>query len=441
MFGLQLRPLNPKGDLNTSIFGCKPPSGVWGPVYIYNLAPKITILRILVLLNRVPWPLNDGGAIGTYHFVKGYADAGCEVVCLAMNTVKHHVDMGQTGDAFKGIKSFITIDVDNRIKPIDAALNLLTDKSYVIERFNSKAYREALVKLLTGQTFDIIHIDGLPTCLYIDTCRQYSKAKLVQRAHNVEYKIWERAAAADTSAPKKWYLEIQAKRLKEFEKEALAKVDTVLAISTEDEDFIHQLQPKAKTIIVPAGIDIDESIPVVQPPGLSLFFIGALDWLPNLQGLEWFLKDIWPQIHTAFPDMKFHIAGKKMPQQFYNFTDMNVVAHGEVASSVGFINSHSVLLSPLVSGSGVRIKIIEAMAMGKVVLSTSVSAEGSGAKDGENILIANSVHAFIDQIRRLKTETGLMARLSQNARTFALDNFQNKKVIARLLDYYKTLCN
>jgi glycosyltransferase involved in cell wall biosynthesis len=389
----------------------------------------------------VPYPLNDGGAIGTYHFVKGYADAGCEVVCLAMNTVKHHVNMNKTDGAFEGVKSFITIDVDNRIKPVDAALNLLTDKSYVIERFNNKAYRDALVKLLTEQTFDVIHIDGLPPCLYIDVCRQYSKAKLVQRAHNVEYKIWERAAVADGSAAKRWYLGVQARRLREFEKEALAKVDTVLAISTEDEGFIHELQPAAKTIIVPAGMDIDERLPVIQPPGLSLFFIGALDWLPNLQGLEWFLADVWPKVHAVYPEMKFHIAGKKMPQQFYNFGALNVVAHGEVPSSAGFINSHSVLLSPLVSGSGVRIKIIEAMAMGKVVLSTAVSAEGSGARDGENILIANDAEGFIHQIQRLKTETGLMGQLSRSAREFALENFQNKKVIARLLDYYKTLCN
>lgn len=388
----------------------------------------------------MPYPLNDGGAIGTYHFVKGYADAGCEVVCLAMNTVKHQVNMSETGDAFKSVKDFITIPVDNRIKVVDALLNLFTDKSYVIERFDSKAYSDALVRILREQTFDIIHIDGLPPCLYIDTIRQHSKAKLIQRAHNVEYKIWERASTADGNPLKKRYLDIQARKLRAFEKEALGKVDTVLAISREDEGFIHQLQPAARTIIVPAGMDIDEKKPVIQPQELSLFFIGALDWLPNLQGLEWFLKDVWPQVHAAFPDLKFHIAGKKMPAQFHTFTSQNVVAHGEVPSSVDFINSHSVLLSPLVSGSGVRIKIIEAMAMGKVVLSTSVAAEGSGAEDGEQLVIANDTEGFIRQIRRLQTEAGLAQRLSRSARDFALDHFQNKKVIARLLDYYTTLC-
>ena len=127
-------------------------------LYIFNLAPKLIELRILVLLNRVPFPLNDGGAIGAYHFVKGYADAGCEVVCLAMNTSKHYVDMDQTRDAFKGVNRFITVPIDNRIKPTRALLNLLSGRSYVIERFDVQAYRDALIRLLKEKDFDIIHI-------------------------------------------------------------------------------------------------------------------------------------------------------------------------------------------------------------------------------------------------------------------------------------------
>jgi glycosyltransferase involved in cell wall biosynthesis len=397
-------------------------------------------LRILVLLNRIPYPLNDGGAIGSYHFVKGYVDAGCEVTCAAMNTVKHQVDIKNTGEAFEGVSNFVSMPVDNSIKPVAAFLNLMSGGSYVIERFKSKEYEGALIKLLQANTFDIVHIDGLPPCLYIDTIRQYSKARIVQRAHNVEHKIWERASEADKNLLKRWYLDIQAKRLKAFEKDALGKADLVLAISKEDDEYIQELQPKANTIIVPAGMDIDESKPVIQPAGVSLFFIGALDWLPNLQGLDWFLKEVWPQVHKAFPNLQFHIAGKKMPPHFYAFTAMNVVAHGEVPSSAAFMNSHSVLVSPLVSGSGVRIKIIEAMAMGKVVLSTTVSAEGSGATDGESILIANNAYEYIAQIERLREEPKLLTELSQNARNFALENFQNKKIIARLIGYYKGLC-
>jgi glycosyltransferase involved in cell wall biosynthesis len=391
-------------------------------------------------LNRIPYPLNDGGAIGSYYFVKGYADARCEVTCLAMNTAKHHVNIEETGDAFAGVRDFIVVPVDNRIKPRAALANLLTGRSYVIERFQSDEYKNALMKLLKEQRFDVIHVDGLPPCLYIDTIRKHSSAQISYRAHNVEYKIWERASEADPNPLKRWYLKIQARRLRAFEKESLGKADLVLAISREDDAYIHALQPKVNTVIVPAGMDINESNAIIQPADVSLFFIGSLDWLPNLQGLEWFLKDIWPEVHVAFPDMQFHIAGKKMPPQFYNYQALNVIAHGEVPSSGDFMNKHSVLLSPLVSGSGVRIKIIEAMAMGKVILSTTISAEGSGAIDGEHLLLADTADEFIRQIKKLKGKPSPLIQLSQNARNFAIDNFQNKNVIAKLLSHYEALC-
>jgi glycosyltransferase involved in cell wall biosynthesis len=187
----------------------------------------------------------------------------------------------QTGEAFKGVSRFITVPVDNRIKPFRALLNLFSGRSYVVERFDVPAYREALIQLLQEKDFDIIHIDGLPPCAYIDTLRAHSGAKLSLRAHNVEYKLWERASVADANPLKRWYIAIQSSRLRAFEAYAMGAVDLVLAISQEDERLIHELQPRSKTLIVPAGMDIDENKPVIQPGGLSLFHIGAMDWLPE----------------------------------------------------------------------------------------------------------------------------------------------------------------
>ncbi len=394
-----------------------------------------------MLLNRVPYPLNDGGAICSYYAVKGYVDAGCEVTCLAINTSKHYVDLSKTGTAFSGVKDLQTVALDNRIKPLAALVNLLGSKSYVVDRFQSEEYERKLTEILQAQTYDVVHVDNLPSCLYIDTVRRYSKAPIVYRAHNVEYNIWSRAAEADTNPLKKIYLRIQAERLRKFELVSLQKADMVLPISKDDEAFIKEVIPGKKTVVFPAGIDIDERHTLDPPAEVSLFFIGALDWLPNLQGLDWFLHEVWPQVHAAFPDMKFHLAGKKMPQRFYNYASQNVVAYGEVPSASEFMAQHSVLLSPALSGSGVRIKIIEAMAAGKVILSTTIAAEGSGTEDSKNILIADTAADYVRQILRLIQEPDLLVSISKNARDFALGNFQNKTLIAGLLDQYRLLCS
>jgi glycosyltransferase involved in cell wall biosynthesis len=392
-----------------------------------------------MLSNRIPYPLNDGGAICIYNALKGYADANADLYWLSMNTTKHFVDLSATGNIFDKMTQRRTVLVDNKIRPLDALSNLFSGQSYVVSRFNSKEYERELIQILRAREFDVVHFDSLSTCPYIDTVRRYSKAKIVYRAHNVEYKLWERAAAEDSNPLKGFYIGIQAKRLFKFETEVYKKVDSVLAISTEDQQFIKEVAPIAKVYVFPAGMNIDESRPVTLPSAFSLFFIGALDWLPNLQGLDWFIQDIWPSIKARFPQLKFHIAGKKMPAKFYEYASMNIVAHGEVPSAADFMDQHSVLLSPLVSGSGVRIKIIEAMALGKVVLTTTVSAEGSGAIDGKHILIADNKEQFISQIEKLLDAPELLHQLSLNARNFAIENFQNKRVMAKLLEYYRNL--
>jgi hypothetical protein len=268
-------------------------------------------LKILVLLNRIPYPLNDGGAIGAFNFIKGYAEAGCEVTMLAMNTAKHFVPEAKAQDVLGPYGKLHLVSIDNRINAVGALTNLVKGGSYVVERFVSAEYNQELVHLLQQQQFDVVHVDGLPPAAYIETIRQYSAATISMRAHNVEHVIWERIAARENNLLKRWYLSEQAQRLKEFEITALGKCDVVMAISREDEATIQQCSPGAKTIIVPAGMDISAEPKNQNFNPLDLFFIGAMDWMPNTQGMEWFVKQVLPILVGLFPRLKVNVAGKK----------------------------------------------------------------------------------------------------------------------------------
>lgn len=383
----------------------------------------------------MPFPLNDGGAIGAYQFVKGYADAKMEVHCLAMNTYKHFLAEETIREKFSFAQKFETVPIDNRIKILPALFNLFSDESYIISRFRSKKYNDKLIALLQQNQYDVVHIDGLPPGLYIDTIRTYSNALIAQRAHNVEYRIWQRGAAEATNLIKKLYLNIQAKRLQKFETQSLSKVDVVLSISTEDDEAIKQLNKAIHTYIIPAGIAVDEKIDITLPEEFSLAFIGSFDWLPNIQGLDWFIANCWDEILVAFPTIKFFIAGKKMPER-YRSIGKNIVAVGEVPDAKKFMQSHSVLLVPLVSGSGVRIKIIEAFAIGKTVLATTIAAEGSGATPEKEILIADTTAQFIQKINECISDKNKLIAIGTNAHTFALENYQNKNIMQRLISFY-----
>jgi polysaccharide biosynthesis protein PslH len=395
-------------------------------------------LRVLILLNRIPYPLNDGGAIGAFNFVKGYAGADCKLTMLAMNTSKHFVPAKLAEEVFGKYGRLIAVPLDNAVKPLGALKNLLSNQSYIIARFISEDYKQKLVEILSKETFDIVHVDGLPPAAYIDTIRTHSKAKISMRAHNVEHVIWQRIVGEEKNALKRAYLSIQFKRLKNFEINAFSKCDVVMAISKEDEQTIKQCAPATKTIIVPAGMDIDET-PAIQTGKEELFFIGSFDWLPNLQGMEWFFEKVWNDVKKNFPALKLVIAGKKMPASITKLKSEQVIIAGEVPDAKQFILGHGIMVVPLVSGSGIRIKIVEAMALGKTIIATTIAAEGLGVSDGENILIANKAEDFVKQIERCLNDTEFKNRIGRNANRFALENFQNKRIFEKLTAHYRQI--
>jgi len=407
-----------------------------------NLSEKMSVqgqspLRILILLNRVPFPLNDGGAIGTFGFVKGYAAAGAEVHTLAMNTTKHFVEVQTAVAHFRPYSTLTLVPLDNRIMPVGAMLNLFAAQSYITSRFDSHAYRTALAQLLQQQTFDVVHLDGLPAALYLPTLRQLApRAHLSMRAHNVEHIIWQRIAAKETNFFKKWYVSLQAARLKKFEIEAAAAVDTVMAISQEDKDALQHACPKANVRIVPAGMDIADTPPKGNTGVYPLTFIGSFDWMPNLQGVEWFFSEVWSKLAPVFPDATLQIAGKKMPAHIKALQSPQVQPLGEVADAHRFMLDGGVMIVPIVSGSGIRIKILEGMALGKCIIATPIAAEGLGLTNEENVLIAANANEFEHYLTKCITQPDFRLKIAQNAHTFALNNFQNKTIFQNLLQYF-----
>lgn len=395
-------------------------------------------VRILMLLNRVPYPLNDGGAIGAFNFVKGYSEAGCKVTMLAMNTSKHFVEKEKTEEVLGKYGRVETVFIDNTIKPFDAFRNLFDNKSYIIQRFIADEFRPKLIQILSEHVFDIVHVDGLPPSAYIDVIRAHSKAKISMRAHNVEHVIWERIVKEEKNPLKKFYLNLQSKRLRDYETNVFSKCDVVMAISRDDERIIRESSPAATTIIVPAGMDIEETF-ARGNDNTDLFFIGSFDWLPNLQGIEWFFDKVWGKVRQSFPNLRLAIAGKNMPESILKLKIENVIILGEVPDAKQFILENGIMIVPLVSGSGIRIKIVEAMALGKTIIATTIAAEGLGLTDGENILIANNGIGFAGQINKCFSDPAFKRRIGENAHRFAIDNFQNKRIVEKLIAYYRQI--
>ena len=397
-------------------------------------------MRILQITSRVPYPPIDGGAIGYFNFTKSYFLHHCNLTLLAMNTSKHFIDISKLPDDFTRFALIHAVNVDTSVKPVYAFLNLFSGKPYNTSRFENKNFRNKLIEILKNNTFDIIHLDSLFVSMYIETIRKYSDAKIVMRAHNVEHLIWERIAHNENFLLKKWYFSFLAKKLKDYEKERINKVDLLLPISEIDKKYFTGLGCNTKQYVIPAGIHIDNFVidnSMLEYP--SLFHLGSLDWIPNLQALKWFLDEIWPLINNKYPGLKFYIAGRNTPQWLKEIKSPGIIVTGEVESAADFMNSKAIMVVPLLSGSGMRLKIIEGMALGKTIISTSVGAEGIEYTKDNEIIIANTPQEFLSAIEKCLNNKKYFEEVGQNARRLALLKYDNFKLVGKLLDFYKTI--
>ncbi len=395
-------------------------------------------MKILQLCNKFVYPPKDGGAIGIFNYTKAFSLNGCEVTMLAMNTSKHPYDINNLPEEIKKLAQFISIDVDNRIKPFAALSCLLQNKSYNIERFISEAYNDALIDILHKNKFDVIQLEGLFLSPYIETIRAFSDATVVMRSHNIEHEIWERSAKNEKSFLKRWYLNVLARQLRNYEIARLNKYDLVTSVTERDEQMLKSFGCELPIHVCPAPYDETVLVPDKSKAEFpSLFFIGALDWMPNVEGLEWFLKNVWPIITAKFPNLCFYIAGRNANKAKLTLSK-NCIVVGEVDNAYNFMNSKGIMIVPLLSGSGIRVKIIEGMALGKTIVTTTLGAEGIPCKDGQNILIADTPEAFAEKIIKCLTDKISYLIIGDNALQFAKQRFSSQEIVKKLIAFFES---
>jgi polysaccharide biosynthesis protein PslH len=396
-------------------------------------------MRILQLMNKVPWPPKDGGAIACLNLTKGFSMLGHDVTVLSMNTSKHHISIEDMPADLRKKADFRLVEVPASITWVEATLNLLFSKlPYNAQRFISDEFSHELVKLLSEKSFDVIQLEGLYLCPYIPVIRKYSKALISYRAHNIEYEIWERTATLSEGFRSK-YLRNLSRRIKRFEVSYLNAYDLLVPITDRDGIILDKLGNSKPRHTSQTGIDFASLVPTARKLEFpSLFHIGALDWAPNQEGLIWFFSHCWPKIHSQNPELKFYLAGRNAPEWFERIIKLEGVVYlGEIGDAYDFINSKAIMVVPLFSGSGMRIKIIEGMALGKPIVTTDIGTEGIPTENGKNILIANDVDRFVDAINQLIHDRALSDRIGKSAIGFIQEKYDNLSQAEALVEFYK----
>ena len=396
-------------------------------------------MRILLVTDKPPWPPDSGGAVATANLIAGLACTGARITLVTIFSNKHPFKEERSSQ-LQGIECIIPVFADTSIRPVKLFLNyLFSGLPYSRERFRTKKLAERLTEL-EKTNFDVALFDGLNTTLYIDTISKLSVRKIIFRPHNVESTIWKQLAREERNLLKRTYFKSLSERLRRTECTILQRFDGLAAMTDPDLAWFRSAGVCIPSVVIKPGIEVPASSYSCHEMTGSVAYIGSLDWKPNIRGLEWFIRHVWPLVIIKIPLANFHIAGRNPGSQLERrLKGVNISFHGQVDSSADFIGNKSVIVSPLFSGSGIRIKILESMSLSRAVVATSTASSGLICTDGEDIFIHDNPAEFADTIVNLLLDKKHRHETGSRAAESVRKNYNNLEAANKLINFLSCL--
>jgi sugar transferase (PEP-CTERM/EpsH1 system associated) len=383
-------------------------------------------MRILWLKSDLLLPLDKGGKLRTWHLMRhlarrheitylSFAEAAPAEMLAGMREVAAHLVTIHRSDPRKRSLRFY----------LDAAWHLADSLPYAIGKYRSRAFRSALQDLLHEGGFDLVVCDFLTPAVNLPA-RLPCPAVLF--THNVEAEIWRRHKDTASGVVGRALYALQHRRMVRYEGRTLGRFDHVLAVSDADRDTLGRLYPgavRAPIHVVPTGVDTEYFQPLpTGDGGPRLTFTGSMDWLPNEDAMLYFCREVLPLVRAKEPGIQLSIVGRAPTRAVQRLAaDPAVLVTGTVADVRPFVHAASVYVVPLRIGGGTRLKIFEAMAMGKAVVSTTVGAEGLPVVDGEHVALADGPAPFAAAILRLLRDADHRRRIEKAARALVVERY------------------
>lgn len=387
-------------------------------------------MKILFLSPTVPFPLTDGGRIRVYNLLKQIAQKS-DVTLLALETQPTDAD-GVAELQALGVQVHLVPNAPTlpRVSFGTLAKAFFKRQPITVARYDVPTYRRKLNALLANETFDLVHYEMFHTAQF------HTETDLpgVLSQQNVDSAIWRRLCSETANPFYKFAYWTQQLAFQRYERALSPKFDAVTCTSDIDAAVFAQHCPKDAIEIIPNGVDITHYQPdfAAEAPA-HLIYIGSMDWYPNEDAVAFFTDEVFPRIQEKVPDVKFSIVGGNPSGRVQKLAERDgVVVTGRVPEIKPYFAEATVFVVPLRIGSGTRLKILEALAMGKAIVSTSVGAEGLDLKNGKEIFIADEPDAFADAVTRLLTDEQLRRRIGENGRARVEQDYDWRRIGEKL---------
>lgn len=391
-------------------------------------------MKILIISHFVPYPPHGGSLQRNFNLLKEASKAN-EIYLLTFTQRKLLPDERKLDESIEALKKYskylrvFKIPTDySKIKwYILLFLNLFSFTPYSVWRFKSKAMVGEIKKQLKNNRFDIIQIDTIALAQYADLAPDLSKILVHQ---NVESSLLLRRSSNEKNPLVKIYLYLQAHKLRNYEQMATRRFDVNITVSLLDKKELGGLTSGAKFRVISNGTDIDYFTPEGKTGSRNLVFTGGMTWYPNKDAMLYFCSEVYPLIKEKMPDVEMCVVGRYPPQRLQKIAreEPSIKLHGYVDDVRGYIHQAAVYVVPIRVGGGTRLKILDAFACGKAVVSTSVGCEGLEVTPGQDILIGDCPSEFANQVINLLKDEGLRMKLGASARKLVMEKYSWKEI-------------
>jgi sugar transferase (PEP-CTERM/EpsH1 system associated) len=396
-------------------------------------------MKILWLKTELLHPVDKGGKIRSYNMLKELK-RGCHITYLTLDDGTADTNARELASEY--CDELVCIPQRRREKfttgfYVELMFNLVSDLPYAIKKYESQAMRQEVATRVVNGSFDVLVCDFLAPAVNVPTDLNCPS---VLFQHNVEAMIWKRHYEVQSSPPKKAYLFRQWQKMRAFEAKMCPQFDCVVAVSREDRELMQQEYGVEEIYDVPTGVDTT----FFRPNGRTesrphnLVFTGSMDWLPNEDAIRYFTEQIMPRIKEKVPGVTLTVVGRNPYPGLVELSksDPSVIVTGRVEDVRPFMEEAAVYIVPLRIGGGTRLKIYEAMAMEKAIVSTTIGAEGLPVTAGKEILLADTPETFSDAVVRLLQQQTLAREIGRRAAARVREEFGWDKVA----DSFAAIC-
>jgi polysaccharide biosynthesis protein PslH len=403
-------------------------------------------MKILMITHFVPYPPTSGALQRNYNLLREVARHH-EVNLVTLNQKALLPSKEKLADAIKNITPFcktikvfpIPSDCHPACWYILLLANIFSTTPYSVWRFYSNKMAKEIQKIIKTSQIDVIHVDTIDLAGYALNITTHPR---VLNHHNIESELLFRRAQHAKNPFSRWYLTSQARKVERYEKQYVPKFDANVAVSTRDLIGIRSLCNPDSAMLVANGTDTDYFSPSGTSQELSCIFAGGLNWLPNADAMLFFCTSIFPLIKANVPEVTMTIIGTNPAPELIRIAEKTegIEVLGFVPDIRSYMANAAVHVVPLRIGGGTRLKILDALAMGKAIVSTTIGAEGIELTDGHDIMIADTAELFAQKVVQLLKDAALRKTLGVNGRKTAETKYSWKVIGPKLIDAYSHVC-